>query len=254
MESIQTFKRLKILSYNIHKGFSLGNRRYILDLIRQSIRSVDADIVFLQEIIGKHDLPDHHKLIWPKNSQFEYLADGVWHHYAYGKNAVYKSGDHGNAILSRYPIKKWDNFDISTNNFEKRGLLHAVIGVENSPPVHLISLHLDLFENGRTSQVEKICHHVENLIPQNEKLILAGDFNDWREKITNKLENRLKLQEVFQKLYGKHCKTFPSFFPVLCLDRIYVRNINIQSGKVLHGEPWNKLSDHLAIFAEINID
>ena len=100
---------LKVLTYNIHKGFSATNLRFILHEIKQSLRHVDADIVFLQEVHGERKISNNRFDNWPNSRQFEYLADQVWHHYAYGKNAIYKSGHHGNAILSKYPFLEWEN-------------------------------------------------------------------------------------------------------------------------------------------------
>jgi endonuclease/exonuclease/phosphatase family metal-dependent hydrolase len=44
---------IKVLSYNIHKGFSPSNRRFVLQGIREGIRSTGADVVFLQELSDK---------------------------------------------------------------------------------------------------------------------------------------------------------------------------------------------------------
>jgi endonuclease/exonuclease/phosphatase family metal-dependent hydrolase len=134
--------KLRVLSYNIHKGFSMGNRRFVLDGIRQAIRETSADLVFLQEVLGEHQ--DHKKKYpeWRKDSQFEFLADEVWPHYAYGKNAIYTSGHHGNAILSKYPFTFFENIDISTNRVEQRGLLHGVIEIPgHKQPIHAICVY-----------------------------------------------------------------------------------------------------------------
>ncbi len=140
--------KLRVLSYNIHKGFNLGRSRFILDQIKSSIELVSADIVFLQEVHGHTEKTTAKIKAWPTSSQFEYLADKVWSHFAYGKNAVYKEGHHGNAVLSKFPILKHENIDISTNRFEKRGLLHVEIFVpgssgEAAKQIHLINLHLN---------------------------------------------------------------------------------------------------------------
>ena len=91
---------IKILTYNIHKGFNASNRRFVLHEMKDALREINADIVFLQEIQGEHRHKQNRISDWPDTSQFEFLADQVWQHHAYGKNAIYKSGHHGNAILS----------------------------------------------------------------------------------------------------------------------------------------------------------
>ena len=92
---------LKVLSYNIHKGFSVGNRRFVLERIRQAIRTVHADVVFLQEVLGQHEKHRIHVQGWPSQTQFEFLADQVWPHHAYGKNATYTAG-HGFAKVINF--------------------------------------------------------------------------------------------------------------------------------------------------------
>jgi hypothetical protein len=49
--------------------------------------------------------------------QLEFLADEVWSYRAYGKNAVYDHGHHGNAILSKMPFTYHSNHDISCCHF-----------------------------------------------------------------------------------------------------------------------------------------
>ncbi len=101
--------KMRILSYNIHKGFSIGNRDFILNDIKQALRDLNADILFLQEVLGDHNDQKCKIPNWQTAIQFEYLADSVWPHFAYGKNAIYPEGHHGNAILSKFPITDWSN-------------------------------------------------------------------------------------------------------------------------------------------------
>jgi len=76
---------LRACSYNIHKGFSAANRRFLLKDIRQAIRLVNADLVFLQEVVGENVRKAGAVPNWTTDTQFEFLADTIWPHYAYGK-------------------------------------------------------------------------------------------------------------------------------------------------------------------------
>lgn len=244
--------RLRVLTYNIHKGFNTGNRGFVLGKIRDAIHEVHADLVLLQEVLGHHD--GHGKRVqdWPTRPQFEFLADSIWPHYAYGKNAVYTSGHHGNAILSKYPFSFWENIDISTNRLERRGLLHGIIEIPHRrKPLHVICVHLGLLETERQSQVKRICERIDQMVPHEEPLVIAGDFNDWRIKLSRPLERRVEVREVFEHLHGSHARTFPSWMPALKLDRIYYRGMQAKSAQTLTGKPWNQLSDHAALFAEL---
>jgi len=246
--------RLRLLSYNIHKGFNVGNRDFILKQIKSSIRETKATLVCLQEVLGSHSGHASRIQDWPKSSQFEFLADQTWDHYAYGKNSVYSEGHHGNAILSKHPIISFENEDASTNKLERRGFLHAVIKVPHFGVIHVINIHLNLFERDRMTQLKQLCNRVKRTIPENEALIIAGDFNDWRKSATVLLGEELGMKEAFIEKQGAHAKTFPSVFPVFCLDRIYFRGLRCASVKLLHNPLFRSLSDHLPIIAEFELE
>ena len=240
------------MSYNIHKGFNFGNKKFTLNEIRKSIQSVNADLVFLQEVQGENHTKSalHHE--WPQCSHFEYLADKIWPHYAYGKNAVYPDGHHGNAILSKFPIESWQNFDISTNKLERRGALLARLTIPGmSKPVDCVSLHLNLTKSGRTAQMQRLTAILNEHAPKTEILIIGGDFNDWSLKICREMELKLKIKEAYKSLHGSLPRTFPSDFPILKLDRIYFRGVEVKDARIIK-EKKNS-SDHLALFAEFNV-
>lgn len=239
--------RLRVLSYNIHKGFNTGNRKLVLHRIRDAIRETHADLVFLQEVLGTHD---RHAT----EPQFEFLADSLWPHFAYGKNSVYTSGHHGNAILSKYPLTGWENVDVSTNRLERRGLLHGVIEIPHKrKPVHAICVHLGLLETERASQIRSLCRRIEEMVPPGEPVIVGGDFNDWRVRASGPLRRRLGMTEAFEKLHGGVARTFPSWLPALRLDRIYCRGLEPRRASCLSSRPWNGLSDHVALYAEMGL-
>ncbi len=244
--------KLRIATYNIHKGFSHFNRRLMVHELRQHLQALDADIVFLQEVQGEHQhhaqrLPD-----WPPEPQYEFLAHQTWPEFAYGRNAVYDHGDHGNAILSRYPILSAENQDISAHRFEQRGLLHCEIAVDTLH-LHCLCVHLGLHERGRRRQVSALTERVRRLIPDTAPLILAGDFNDWRSKANQELVTGLGLQDIFLDPKGRSARTYPSGFPLLRLDRIYARGFTVCQAEVHHGRPWSRISDHAALSAELEL-
>lgn len=45
---------IKVMTVNIHKGFTFFNRKFILHELRDAVRQVGADVVFLQEVSGTH--------------------------------------------------------------------------------------------------------------------------------------------------------------------------------------------------------
>lgn len=243
---------LRILSYNIHKGFSVANRRFVLDGIKEAIHLVQPDLVFLQEVIGEHRIHKEEIDGWPDGSQFEYLAGDVWSHVAYGKNKIHSDGHHGNALISKYPILSWENIDVSTGSYERRGVLCATVEIPGwGVPLRCFCVHLGLKLSSRALQLEQIGKQIESITGEHDPLIIAGDFNDWSLRASPALQKTSQLKEAHKTLHGHHPRTFPSWLPLLQLDRIYYRNLRPLEADVLTGEPWRKLSDHAALFAAV---
>lgn len=243
---------LHVASYNIHKGLSFFNRRMVVHELKERLAAINADIVFLQEVQGLHAGRAERFRDWPDAPQHEFLADGVWTEMAYGKNAIYDHGHHGNAILSRYLILRWDNVDISSHTFESRGLLHCELAVPGlDMPLHAICLHLALNEQGRRQQLRRISQHIRDLVPDDAPLIMAGDFNDWRQRAPAYLAEELGLHEVFETTQGRPALSFPAALPLFALDRIYVRGFQVSAAQVHHGSAWRRLSDHAALSAQL---
>lgn len=235
-------KRLSVLSYNIHKGYSFAKTKYVLENMRRALRSLSLDIVFLQEVAG------HTK-------QFEFLAEELWPHHIYGKNAVRGEKHHGNALLSRYPIIRYENIDVSTNRFEKRSILHgeiAIPGVQST--LHCLNVHFDLLQRGRKKQVHLLAQRINSIVDTSSPILIAGDFNDWPGQLTKTLEQTVNVKEIFQATQGKHATTFPSSFPILTLDRIYSRGMTPIKAFILKSSPWNQLSDHIPVLGDFSFD
>jgi endonuclease/exonuclease/phosphatase family metal-dependent hydrolase len=245
---------LTVMTVNIHKGFTTFNRKFILPELRDAVRKVGADVVFLQEVLGMHEAHGRHESRWPEEPHYEFLADSIWPQYAYGRNMVYPKGHHGNAVMSKFPIVHDENHDVSIAGPEKRGLLHCVLRVPgHAKDVHAICVHLGLAEAHRQQQLELLCEIVRTEVDADAPLIVAGDFNDWRRRANDMLWREAGLREVFVSAYGESARTFPARFPLLSLDRIYVRNASVHLPVVLPRRPWSHLSDHAPLAAEIHL-
>lgn len=230
---------IKIVSFNIHKGIGWKTRKPTILAIQEQLALINPDIIFLQEIRGKH---------------IDILNGGEFSHICYGMNKVYTNGNHGNAILSNLPITNHQNIDLSCGKIDKRGLLYAVIQPKTlTTPIHLLCLHLGLFQRDRIIQVNKIINFINSHIPKHEPLILGGDFNDWTGTNTKPLIEQLALTEVFKAKNGEYAKTFPAWAPLLKLDRIYHRGFDtLQCVRIIQ-KPWLSLSDHVAIEARLKL-
>lgn len=262
--------KIKIATYNIHKGVSTFGNRPRIHALKEAINLLKADVVFLQEVQGRHDLhATRHAAHWPQQAQHDFLA-GDSHQSAYGMNAVYDHGHHGNALLSNLSILSSCNQDVSDHAYEQRGILHCVLQTAEHQ-VHCYVVHFGLFAGGRRRQMEALIEAVQTLSPGDAPVIIAGDFNDWHDKVSDTLRACLGVKEVFDeertpfgvtamlRHFGmrrprlRPARTFPAAMPWLRLDRIYVRGCRIESAQVLSGGAWAMLSDHAPVIATLSL-
>ena len=262
--------KIRIATYNIHKGVSPFGSKPRVVALKQALASMQADIYFLQEVQGRHDLmAARHTTHWPEQAQHDFLA-GDSHQAVYGMNAVYDHGHHGNALLSSFPVASSRNQDVSDHAYEARGILHCVLQIEGID-VHCYVVHLGLFAGGRRRQTEALIEAVLQSAGSDTPVLIAGDFNDWGNRLSEVLRTRLGVTEVFdaqlpragvggilRRLRGTRAKvqparTFPAALPFLQLDRIYLRGFTVESAEVLHGAMWAKLSDHAPLIATLQL-
>ncbi len=245
---------LKILTVNVHKGFTVFNRRFMLHELRDAIRKTNADVVFLQEVLGEHRHHASRWEAWPDTSQYEFLADSLWDDFAYGRNAVYPAGHHGNAVLSKFPIADYENRDVSVGQHEKRGLLYCVLRLpDGQDDIHAICVHLGLLERHRQSQIEGLRRLIKDKVPKLAPLVIAGDFNDWRLRGQKVMTLSCGMTEAFHSMHGRLASTFPACFPLLSLDRIYIRNMSSVLPVTLDRKSWRRLSDHAPLAVKVTV-
>ncbi|AOY02153.1 hypothetical protein BJP62_01540 [Jeongeupia sp. USM3] len=244
--------KLRVASYNIHKGLSAFNRRLVVHEVRHALKKLSPDLVFLQEVQGAHRSHAHRFETWPDEGQHLYLAgDGLTA--AYGRNANYQHGHHGNALLSRFPIRNYYNHDLTLHRFEQRGLLHCQLDLPDwNQPLHALCVHLNLLGHDRRKQLAMLVDFIGKRIPKNAPMVLAGDFNDWRRESTRLLGHELGVVEAFEALHGDSARSFPARMPLLSLDRVYVRGFQIEAADVLSGAPWAALSDHAPLYTVLH--
>lgn len=248
--------QLSVLTYNIHKGFSSDNRNFVLHRMREQLREADVDLVFLQEVQGAHHGHATSISDWPEATQFEFLADQVWPHYAYGKNAIQDDRHHGNAILSKYPFSDWGNINVSLFRQASRSLLHGTLQLPGTDKrVHVLCLHLGLLGFERKKQLRTLNSHLEGIRGNHEAMIIGGDFNDWTSReVSHYLDPALGLKEVFMQSQKRYARTFPAHWPLFCVDRIYYSGLSLHSCLCLNGKVWQELSDHVPLLARFELE
>ncbi len=246
---------LRVATYNIHKGVrGLGPRKRLeIHNLGLAVEALDADLVFLQEVRLFHHRDarrfDRSSFGWPAQGQAEYLAPEGYD-VAYRTNAVTRHGEHGNALLSRWPLGDVGHHDVSDHPFEQRGLLHVPVRW-NGCTVHAVVVHFGLVHKSRVRQVQRLADFIAREVPADAMLVVAGDFNDWGERLDAPMRT-LGLHRAAAPGVGRlGMATFPSLAPVFALDRFYLRGLACRTALVPRGLAWARMSDHLPLVAEL---
>jgi endonuclease/exonuclease/phosphatase family metal-dependent hydrolase len=236
---------LRIATYNIHKGVQgLGLRRRLeIHNLGHAVEQIDADIVCLQEVRKLHRRQAQQFTRWPDLPQAEFLAPEGYEA-VYRTNAITRHGEHGNALLSRWPVVTHQHEDMSDHRFEQRGLLHVEVVVQGRA-VHVIVVHLGLIPASRVRQVAQLRRYIEREVPHAAALVVAGDFNDWGTRSQHAM-NAIGLRSSDTV----RCPTYPSRLPVVQLDQIFARGLRPLHLHVPRGRIWGQMSDHLPLIAE----
>ena len=246
---------LRVATYNIHKGVQgLGvARRLEIHNLGLAVEQLDADIVCLQEVRKLNRREEAYFSRWPEMPQAEFLAPEGYEA-IYRTNAYTKDGEHGNAMLSRWPVLNVRHEDMSDHRFEQRGLLHSEVGVQGlGQSLHVLVVHLGLIRASRVRQAEQLDAYIRREIPADAPLIVAGDFNDWGERV-----HRLFAAMGLKTFEPARHPTFPAMLPLVQLDYIYARGgtrgLKALSVEVPRGKAWRRMSDHLPLIVEFAVE
>ena len=239
---------LRVATYNIHKGVQwVGPRRRLeIHNLGHAVEQLDADVVCLQEVRKLHRGEAKYFSHWPELPQADFLAPEGYEA-IYRTNAVTRHGEHGNAMLSRWPVIGHQHEDMSDHRFEQRGLLHSELMVHDTP-VHVVVCHLGLIRASRERQVAQLKRFVQREVPASAPLLIAGDFNDWGDMVQRELASI-----GLHSFKGARQSTFPSRLPLVQLDYVFARGLEPLGAQVPRGRIWWRMSDHLPLIAEFGL-
>ncbi len=235
---------LRVATYNIHKGVQgFGPvRRLEIHNLGHAVEQLDADLVCLQEVRKLHRREERYFTRWPELPQAEFLCPEGYEA-VYQTNATTRHGEHGNALLSRWPVVSHGHEDMSDHRFEQRGLLHVQVQVGRRE-VHVVVLHLGLIAASRERQVAQLARYVEREVPRRAPLLVAGDLNDWGGKL-----RPLMHTAGLRDWVDPRVRTYPSRLPLTQLDYVYARGLKPLGIEVPRGRVWGRMSDHLPLIA-----
>lgn len=228
---------LRIASYNIHECTGIDFRRDP-ERIAAVIRSLDADIVSLQEVLTGPG--------GTASSQVRFLAENTGMHMAVAGPTMRKAnGQYGNALLSRFPITHVRLHDISLGAFEPRGIIDADIRIGNRT-VRVVATHFGLWPMERNRQALRLL----DILPENpsDPLIVMGDMNGWipGSPVLRRLHERLGNPATI--------RSYPAPLPLLPLDRIWIQPAGYRLVVEAQRSRLARVaSDHLPMVAAVSL-
>jgi len=246
--------KLKIITYNIHRAIGL-DRRFQPERIINILSHHNADIVLLQEV--DEGAPRSREQDMAK----EIAEELDYPYYAAGHNVSLKKGRYGNATLSRYPIVRERNIDLTIGDLKRRGCQHTAIEINKHKTSHrleVFNLHLGLSPLERQRQSGLLMRSKEYTdIDQQTACIVGGDFNDWLSRLRALFIEGMSLQcatDRETRLRTRPIKSYPSFSPRGGLDRVYYRGkLRLISAYVSRSQVARVASDHLPVIAEFEL-
>jgi endonuclease/exonuclease/phosphatase family metal-dependent hydrolase len=246
--------RLRVLSYNIHRAIGV-DRRFRPERIARILEAHDPDVVLLQEV--DEGVPRSREM----NLARELAGWLGYRHLAIGHNVTLRKGRYGNATLSRYPIQRERNIDLTVGPRKRRGCQHTRIALAGASgrrhPLEVFNLHLGLSARERQHQVGMLTRSREfAALAPDVACLVGGDFNDWRSQLEPIFLDRLAFRSATggDRRRERAVPTFPSFFPQGSLDRIYYRGpLRLLAGRRCRLSLSRVASDHLPIVVDFDL-
>jgi endonuclease/exonuclease/phosphatase family metal-dependent hydrolase len=233
---------LRVMSYNIHHGEGLDGK-LDLERIAKVVLDANADIVGLQEVdrgcerTQRRDLPAELAKLTGMTAQFD-------------KNIPHQGGEYGNAVLTRFPIRRAKNTPLkSFANGEQRGVQQLVLDVRGRE-VLFMNTHLD----ARRDPAERE-HSAADLgkiaaAAGAMPVILVGDFNAPPEA-PSIVKVREFLTDTWPLVSKEGGFTIPANQPRRRIDYVWITTNSIEPLKM--GVLRSEASDHLPIIAELRL-
>lgn len=237
---------MRLLTYNIHKGFGGADRRYRLDRVIDVIRAEEPDLICLQEV-------DHNARRSRHDDQPAILADKLQANAAlFQVNHPNGQGGYGNLLLSRWPLVHQKQTSIRYRKCKNRGAQIVVVQTPQGP-LRLVNWHLGLRERERRWQVAHLLEHPAFESAGDLPTLIVGDYNDWRNTLGKLRFAPRGFTAVADPV--KTFRSFPAFLPTLSLDKVYRRGaVRIEAAATRRHRLAQRASDHLPLVVDFGLE
>jgi endonuclease/exonuclease/phosphatase family metal-dependent hydrolase len=239
--------RFRVATYNIHKARGF-DRKTSPERIIAVLKELEADIVCLQEVVNA---PGTTRTYDQAGQIARAFPDYTW---CFGANRPLHGGGYGNMTLTRFPLLRWRNHDLSHLKREERGVLQTDIEVSSGCVVHIFNVHLGTSFTERRSQAVRLLG--TDVLGQEDLAnprLVVGDFNEWTRGLTTRLLK--KSFQTFRPQHGlKFPRTFPGMLPLLSLDYFYYEPpLEFERARLVRSPTALVASDHLPLIAEFRL-
>ncbi len=228
---------LKVVSYNIHRCIGTDGS-YNPNRIVAILHSIKADLIGLQEV-------DSRLSAGTGMSQLDYLGAMLNSKIIAGPCIHEENGHYGNALLTRLPVIDFRLIDLSVRGREPRGALDVDVNFKGRI-LRVIVTHLGCRGFERRDQIRRLVSFIKN--DPKRTTVIMGDFNEW----TPMSRGIRTINSHFGMTAA--LASFPSRFPVFCLDRIWVLKAVEKPTFHIEKSTLSRIaSDHLPIVAKFSI-
>jgi endonuclease/exonuclease/phosphatase family metal-dependent hydrolase len=234
---------LRVVTYNVHRCRGLDGRTRP-ERIAAVLAGINADIIALQEVVGASPLKPGHAAEIGAALGMGWVMAPTRHL----RNALF-----GNVVLSHFPVKHHQQYDLSWKTCEPRLAQRVDLQVGDHGILHFYNVHLGTALLERREQARKLVTAVHDRRIAGPKIVL-GDFNEWARGLTQDiLADKLQSIDLTRHLQRK--RTYPGFFPLVHLDHIYYEGTRVDVERVwLPQDRLAKIaSDHLPLVADLRI-
>ena len=233
-------RTLTVATYNIHTCVGV-DRRYDPSRVARVLRELEADVISLQEV-------DARRRGERNIDQWHFFQEETGYNAIPGVNVKDNRGRFGNAVLTRWPVRAVRLIDLSVPGCEPRSAIDLDIAVEDRL-IRIVATHFGLRGPERRTQTRRLLQAVEAHEGGEDGLIVMGDLNEWRGR-------RGGIPALDRELGRAPApRTFPSWCPVLPLDRIYAGAPAVLERVEVHRSPLARVaSDHLPLRARIRFE
>jgi endonuclease/exonuclease/phosphatase family metal-dependent hydrolase len=236
---------MRLLSYNIHKGIGGRDRLYRLERVIAAIEHERPDVILLQEVDRNvrrsrfHDQP----ALLQQHFGFEHALFQLNHHL--------RQGGYGNLLLSRWPLAVRHQVSLRVQQKKNRG---AQIAVLETPAgaLRVVNWHLGLAEDERVLQAHRLLRHPLYRECGPVPTLIAGDFNDWRNRLHAGPFARHGLRQLTAP--PSRYRSFPAYMPVGALDKAFAcERVKVERAHVVNSKLTRKASDHLPLVVDFEL-